>query len=74
MQFFLGENIMPKKKENKSVKATRVKVTKSKRLFDDIRRMIDNARSSVAVTINVGLTMLYWRIGKRVNDEILKNK
>ena len=65
---------MPKKKENKSVKATRVKVTKSKRLFDDIRRMIDNARSSVAVTINVGLTMLYWRIGKRVNDEILKNK
>ncbi len=41
-------------------------------LLGDIRRMIEEARSAVAVTVNAGLTMLYWRIGKRINEEILK--
>jgi len=36
--------------------------------------MIDEARQFVAATINTGLTMLYWRIGKRVNEEILQGK
>ena len=36
--------------------------------------MIEDARSAVAQTVNAGLTMLYWNIGKRINDEILKNK
>ena len=29
-------------------------------------------RQGVAVTVNAALTMLYWRIGKRINEEILK--
>ena len=41
-------------------------------LFGDIRRMIEDARA--AVTVNAGLTDLYWRIGKRINDEIVKGK
>lgn len=36
--------------------------------------MIDEARSAVAVTVNVGLTMLYWKIGKRIGQEVLKGK
>ncbi|MEA2081457.1 MAG: PDDEXK nuclease domain-containing protein [Elusimicrobiota bacterium] len=36
--------------------------------------MIDETRSSVAVAVNIGLTMLYWKIGKRINTEILKGK
>ena len=43
-------------------------------LFRDIRGMIEEARSSVATTVNVGLTMLYWRIGKRINKEVLRGK
>lgn len=43
-------------------------------LLQDIRRMIEKTRSAVAVTVNVGLTMLYWQIGKRINAEILKGK
>jgi len=43
-------------------------------LFGDIRRMIEDARAAVAVTVNTGLTDLYWRIGKRINDEIVKGK
>jgi len=44
------------------------------KLFDDIRRMVEEARSAVAVTVNVGLTVLYWRIGQRIAQEILKGK
>lgn len=30
-------------------------------LIDDLRRMIEETRQGVAVTVNAGLTMLYWR-------------
>ncbi|MGA1845356.1 MAG: PDDEXK nuclease domain-containing protein [bacterium] len=43
-------------------------------LFADIRRMIEEARAAVATTVNAGLTMLYWRIGKRLTQEILEGK
>jgi len=41
-------------------------------LLEDLRRMIEETRQGVAVTVNAALTMLYWRIGKRINEEILK--
>jgi len=43
----------------------------TKIFIDDIRRMIDEARSTVAATVNTGLTLLHWHIGKRINEEIL---
>lgn len=43
-------------------------------LLKDIRLMIEETRSAVATTVNAGLTMLYWNIGKRINEEILKGK
>jgi len=43
-------------------------------LFADVRRMIEETRAGVAVTVNAGLTMLYWRIGRRIGQEILKGE
>ena len=43
-------------------------------LLEDIRHMIESTRSTVSTAINAGLTTLYWNIGKRVNDEILKGE
>jgi predicted nuclease of restriction endonuclease-like (RecB) superfamily len=43
-------------------------------LVDDIRRMIEATRYSVATTVNAGLTMLYWHIGKRVLEDILRGE
>jgi len=43
-------------------------------LIGDIRRMIEETRSVVAMTINAGLTMLYWRLGRRIQQETLKGK
>ena len=42
--------------------------------YQDIRRLIDEARYAVASTVNAAITMLYWQIGKRINEEILKGK
>ncbi|MCK5157400.1 MAG: hypothetical protein KAQ69_13310, partial [Spirochaetales bacterium] len=41
-------------------------------LISDLRQMIDEARSAVAVTVNISLTLLYWRVGVRINKEILQ--
>ena len=43
-------------------------------LFDEIRSLIEQTRSRVAATVNSALVLMNWHIGKRINDEILKNK
>jgi uncharacterized protein DUF1016 len=40
-------------------------------LVEDLRQLIAEERRTVAVTVNAGLTLLYWRIGKRVAEEVL---
>lgn len=42
--------------------------------YKDVRCLIEEARHTVASTVNAAITMLYWQIGKRVNEEILKGK
>ena len=43
-------------------------------LLADIRSLIEEARAAVAATVNTGLTLLYWRIGQRVNAEVLQGE
>jgi predicted nuclease of restriction endonuclease-like (RecB) superfamily len=43
-------------------------------LVNDIRQMIEETRSAVATAVNAGLTMLYWDIGRRIREEILKGE
>ena len=42
-------------------------------LLDSIIGLIDGTRHFVAKTVNQELTLLYWKIGKTINEEILKN-
>lgn len=42
-------------------------------LLNSIIGLIDQTRHFVAKTVNQELTLLYWKIGKTINDEILKN-
>ena len=42
-------------------------------LLDSIVGMIDNSRQNVAKTVNQELTLLYWNIGKNINEDILNN-
>lgn len=43
-------------------------------LFDDVARLIDEARSFVANTSNATITLLYWQIGNRINNDFLDNQ
>lgn len=41
------------------------------KLVSDIRDLIDKTRRQVAVSVNMGMTLMYWHIGDRINKEIL---
>jgi predicted nuclease of restriction endonuclease-like (RecB) superfamily len=43
-------------------------------LIKDIRTLIEETRSAVAVTVNAGLTVMYWQIGKRIQEDVLKSE
>lgn len=43
-------------------------------LLSDLRRLIDEARQEVAVAVNSRLTILYWNIGRHINNDILQNE
>jgi predicted nuclease of restriction endonuclease-like (RecB) superfamily len=41
-------------------------------LFSEIKELIEGSKTNVAVLVNAEMTLLYWNIGKRINDEINK--
>ncbi len=43
-------------------------------LVFEIKSLIEESRQQVSVAVNATITILYWQIGKRINDEILKDK
>ena len=43
-------------------------------LLGEIKSLIEQGRQQVAVAVNSAMSMLYWNIGKRINEEILQNK
>jgi predicted nuclease of restriction endonuclease-like (RecB) superfamily len=59
-------------KKRDLVKMEPVPPVASPPLLEDLRRLIEETRQGVAATVNAALTLLYWRIGKRINEEILK--
>ena len=44
------------------------------RLFEQIKNLIEQTKNNVAIAVNSSMTMMYWHIGKLINDEILQNK
>lgn len=43
-------------------------------LVADVCSMIKQTRTGVAQIVNQGITLLYWRIGKRIQTEVLENQ
>ncbi|PIV20636.1 MAG: DUF1016 domain-containing protein [Deltaproteobacteria bacterium CG_4_8_14_3_um_filter_45_9] len=46
----------------------------SKDLLKDLRELIAAARQDVARQVNSALVLLYWRVGKRIRQDVLKEK
>jgi predicted nuclease of restriction endonuclease-like (RecB) superfamily len=51
-----------------------MKAITPKVLLKDLRELITAARQDVARQVNSALVLLYWRIGKRIHRDILKEK
>lgn len=43
-------------------------------LFPDICQIIESGKKQATIAVNSALTMTYWLIGERINDDILNNK
>ncbi len=48
--------------------------TPRKELLAELRSLILEARQRAAQSVNAGLTLLYWNIGTRIRQDILKEK
>ena len=42
------------------------------RILSDIRTLIEQTRRQIAVSVNTGMTIMYWHIGERINREVLQ--
>lgn len=61
-------------RKTKPILAITAVQTLDRPLLTDVRQMILQARESVARAIDSGLTMLYWSVGQRIRQDILKEK
>jgi hypothetical protein len=43
-------------------------------LITEIKDLIAESRQQVAVAVNSAISMLYWQIGRRINQEVLQNQ
>ncbi|MCS4435106.1 DUF1016 N-terminal domain-containing protein [Aquiflexum gelatinilyticum] len=43
-------------------------------LVSDLSRLIEQSQKHVAIVANSTLTLLFWEVGNRINNEILKNE
>jgi len=43
-------------------------------LFNELSSLIEQSKQRLAVTANSTLTLLFWQVGKRINDEVLNNE
>ena len=43
-------------------------------VLTELRGLIDSARQHVAQAANAALTMLYWHVGQRIRQEVLKDQ
>jgi predicted nuclease of restriction endonuclease-like (RecB) superfamily len=50
------------------------KINNGEQLLNDVALLIEESKQYVAHTVNATLTLLYWKIGKRIHTEVLQNK
>jgi predicted nuclease of restriction endonuclease-like (RecB) superfamily len=43
-------------------------------LLAELHQLIDDTRQQAAIAVNRGLTLLYWRVGQRINAEVLQGE
>ncbi len=50
------------------------KILENKELFLDIKKIIDEGKEKIAMSVNASMSMMYWQIGQKVNEKVIKYK
>jgi predicted nuclease of restriction endonuclease-like (RecB) superfamily len=45
-----------------------------KNLLSSIKQLIEKSKQNVAIAVNAEISLLYWTVGNRINNEILQNE
>ena len=48
-------------------------ITKNENLVKELKSLISTTKEQVTISVNASLTLMYWHIGKKVEENILKN-
>lgn len=43
-------------------------------LYTEVTQLIEQSKQNVAVAVNAEITLLYWNVGRRINNEVLNNE
>jgi len=49
-------------------------IEQTNNLINELKQIIDNAKQQVTQKVNSTITIAYWHIGKKINEDILQNK
>jgi predicted nuclease of restriction endonuclease-like (RecB) superfamily len=49
------------------------KFIENKSLLEDLKNLIITTKQNVAISVNSALTLMYWQIGFKINEDVLKN-
>lgn len=52
----------------------KINIQAEQALFTDLVQIIENGKKQVVQKVNSVLTLTYWHVGKRINDDILQNQ
>ncbi|MCL2417432.1 MAG: PDDEXK nuclease domain-containing protein [Bacteroidales bacterium] len=55
--------------------SSKIKIQSSEQvLFNDLSKLIEQSKQFVVIQANSVMTMLFWNVGKRINEDVLQNK
>ena len=43
-------------------------------LLKEVQQLIDRGKQEIAIQVNSTMTLVYWKVGNRINEELLKGK
>ncbi|GHU98416.1 DUF1016 domain-containing protein [Clostridia bacterium] len=65
---------MTKKKDSLSATTSKAEAVSPDKLFTDLIGIIEGGKQYIYRHANSGVVLTYWKVGKRINDEILGNE
>lgn len=49
------------------------KLIANQQLINELKDLIESTKIKIAGSVNAALTLMYWEVGKKINDDILQN-